>query len=144
MLYRKWGHGLKDSQGGQHRSSVSCQKVTSCLWCSWGPIPSLLLPRHIVCSGPGDTQGTLPDALTVKRLKNNRLSLFEVSLTTLTGNVPGKDASKNDTREFGGAEKRTVEPENSLVLELIWAWISNPTTPTSCWGALRQRDMVQI
>lgn len=53
--------------------------------------------------------------------------------------MPGKDASKNDTREFGGAEKPTDEPENSLVLELIWAWISKPTTPTSCWGALWQR-----
>lgn len=40
---------------------------------------------------------------------------------SLTGNVPGKDASKNETRELGGAEKRTGEPENSLVLELIWA-----------------------
>lgn len=69
---------------------------------------------------------------------NNRLSLSEWSSTSLTGNVPGKDESKNDTREFGGAEKRTGEPENSLVLELIWAWISKPTTPTSCWGALGQ------
>lgn len=59
---------------------------------------------------------------------------------SLTGNVPGKDASKNDTREFGGAEKQTEEPENSLVLEWIWAWISKPTTPTSCSGALRQRE----
>lgn len=63
---------------------------------------------------------------------------------TLTGNVPGKEASKNDTREFGGAEKRTDEPENSLVLELICAWISKPTTPTSCWGALQQREVEHI
>lgn len=39
----------------------------------------------------------------------------------LTGSVPGREASKNDTREFGGAEKPTEDPENSLVLELIWA-----------------------
>ena len=65
--------------------------------------------------------------------------MFEISLLTLTGNVPGKDASKGDTREFGGAEKPTDEPEKSLVLELIWAWTSKPTTPTSCLGALRDR-----
>lgn len=58
---------------------------------------------------------------------------------SLTGNVPGRDASKNDTREFGGAEKPTGEPENSLVLELICAWISKPTTPTRRWGALEKR-----
>lgn len=39
----------------------------------------------------------------------------------LTGRVPGSEASKNDTEEFGGAEKPTLEPENSLELDLIWA-----------------------
>ena len=61
-------------------------------------------------------------------------------MNSLTGNVPGRDASKGDTREFGGAEKPTGEPENSFVLELIWAWTSKPTTPTSCWGELRERQ----
>lgn len=56
---------------------------------------------------------------------------------SLTGNVPGRDASKNDTREFGGAEKPTREPENNLVFELIWAWISKPTTPTRRWESLQ-------
>lgn len=37
----------------------------------------------------------------------------------LTGSVPGREASKKDTSELGGAEKPTEEPENSLVLELI-------------------------
>lgn len=59
--------------------------------------------------------------------------------STLTGNVPGRDASKNDTSEFGGAEKPTGEPENNLVLELICAWISKPTTPTRSWGSLQRR-----
>lgn len=127
----------KNSQGGQRRSSVSCQKVISCLWCSLEPTLSSLLPRHIVCLGPGGHTGTWPDDLTAQQSQNNRVSF---SLNSLTGNVPGKDASKGDTREFGGAEKRTGEPENSLVLELIWAWTSKPTTPTSCWGELRERE----
>lgn len=46
----------------------------------------------------------------------------------LTGKVPGRDASKKDTKEFGGAAKWTWDPEKSLDLEEIWAWISKPTT----------------
>lgn len=56
----------------------------------------------------------------IRNLKRT-LYLCLNDVATLTGNVPGKDASKNDTREFGGAEKQTDEPENNLVLELIWA-----------------------
>lgn len=40
-----------------------------------------------------------------------------MGLKVLTGNVPGKEASKKDTREFGGDKKRTAEPENILVRE---------------------------
>ena len=39
----------------------------------------------------------------------------------LTGKVPGSDASKKDTKEFGGAAKWTGDPEKSLELEEIWA-----------------------
>ena len=43
-------------------------------------------------------------------------SIVCVSLI-ITGNVPGNDASKNDTREFGGAEKPTLDAEKSFVLD---------------------------
>lgn len=38
----------------------------------------------------------------------------------LTGKVPGRDASKKDTKELGGAAKWTWDPEKSLELEAIW------------------------
>lgn len=45
----------------------------------------------------------------------------------LTGRVPGSEASKKETSEFGGAMNSALEAENSLVLESIWACISRPT-----------------
>lgn len=38
-----------------------------------------------------------------------------------TGKVPGKEASKKDTKELGGAANWTCEPEKSFELELICA-----------------------
>lgn len=58
--------------------------------------------------------------LLLKKKKSTRFSCRNSNMK-LTGSVPGREASKNDTREFGGAEKPTEEPENSLVLDLIWA-----------------------
>lgn len=39
----------------------------------------------------------------------------------LTGKVPGREASKKDTKELGGAVNCTWEPEKILELELICA-----------------------
>ena len=46
----------------------------------------------------------------------------------LTGSVPGSEASKKDTDEFGGAWNLTCDPEKSLEAEEIWACISRPIT----------------
>lgn len=54
-----------------------------------------------------------------KKRRNGLFFEFELCSAALTGSVPGKEASKKDTRELGGAENRTDEPENSLELELI-------------------------
>ncbi len=52
-----------------------------------------------------------------------------------TGSVPGNEASKCETSEFGGAKNLTWDPEKSFDVDWIWAWISRPTTPT-IWGRL--------
>ena len=60
--------GVKNSQGGQRRSSVFCQKGTSCLLYSWEPVLSSRLPRRIVCSGPENTQGgASPDKKAIQK-----------------------------------------------------------------------------
>lgn len=66
MCYLSLSHLLKprcctesrkeNSPGGQRRNSVSCQRVTSCLWCSLEPILSSRLPPRSACSAPGDVQ----------------------------------------------------------------------------------------
>lgn len=48
---------VENSQEGRRKSSASCQRATSCLWCSSEPIPSWLLPPRIVCSEPEEAQG---------------------------------------------------------------------------------------
>lgn len=132
-------HRKKPLLGGRHRSNVSCQKMTSCWWCSSEPIRSWLLPPHIVYSAP---EGKHSDIDLIRKLPTNKgFRLLGPHQTSLTGNVPGRDTSKNDTREFGGAEKPTAEPENNLVLELICAWISKPTTPTRRRGSLKRRTV---
>lgn len=63
-------------------------------------------------------------------MKLSERSRKVINNVLLTGNVPGKEASKNDTVEFGGAANLTCELEKSLEAELICAWISRPTTPS--------------
>ena len=54
----------------------------------------------------------------------------------LTGKVPGREASKNETNEFGGAMNWASDPEKSFVLDWIWAWISSPTVLTQSSAGL--------
>src|SRR5436190_4110664 len=46
----------------------------------------------------------------------------------MTGNMPGIAASTNDTCELGSPPNSVDAPENSLALEVTWAWISIPIT----------------
>ena len=47
---------------------------------------------------------------------------------SLTGKVPGREASNRETCVFIGTANSAPAPENNLESALIWAWISNPIT----------------
>src|SRR5690606_2986837 len=46
----------------------------------------------------------------------------------MTGSMPGKAASTNDTWLLGSAPNSVEAPENSLALDVTWAWTSMPMT----------------
>ena len=76
-------------------------------------------------------QSKFPKQVFPKSYVQWRMNILQMKTAlnkNLTGKVPGRDASKKDTKELGGAAKWTWDPEKSLELEAIWAWISNPTT----------------
>lgn len=69
-------------------------------------------------------------------IESKKIKLFLMLwFNLLTGSVPGNEASKCETSEFGGAKNLTWDPEKSFDVDWIWAWISSPTTPT-IWGRL--------
>ena len=46
----------------------------------------------------------------------------------MTGSMPGKAASTKLTWVLGSAPNSVAAPENSLALEMTWAWTSRPST----------------
>ena len=45
-----------------------------------------------------------------------------------TGSIPGIAASTSETWVLGSAPNAVAAPENSLALEVTWAWTSRPIT----------------
>ena len=51
-----------------------------------------------------------------------------VHFSLMTGSMPGKPASMNDTLLLGSLPNSVEAPENSLEWERTWAWTSMPIT----------------
>ena len=56
-----------------------------------------------------------------------RTACFTAS-SLITGNMPGIAASTSETWLFGSPPNWVEAPENSLALEVTWAWTSSPIT----------------
>ncbi len=55
------------------------------------------------------------------------LTACSTQMRLITGSMPGKAAStKLETWVLGSAPKAVAAPENSLALEITWAWTSRP------------------